>query len=1075
MTTIDQAEALAISKDYPAAKALCLELIKKGVTGIRLQFLLGSIALNMNDSEEALRIFRSLVKTAPNHSGVLNNLGAAIDRTGGDLDEAQSLIERSIEIDPKNIPAMVNLGELYLSRKKTDKARETYSRIAKLAPNNPQGPFGEGLCDLSINEYEKAYERFEAAIKLAPHHPAVLANLLHAATQTKRHSRAIEISRLIASKEEFAGQLPIAWAILKRYCIWDEASAILPKVVNMLLSNGTTPDQFIPIALEVLSSPNIDHATLKDLHVRCGDGLRLRNKGFPLPSLEKAYAPSKRMRIGYLSGDFRHHVAALFIRGIVNHHDPGAFEIFLYNAAPIGVHDRMTGGFFRVAEHFVQCHDMDVGELSQRIAEDGIHILVDLSGYTAHTRMQVLSLKPAPVQISYIGYPGTYGLKEVDYILSTPDLTGTDHASAFVETPLELPGLYAVTPSPLTVKRSAELAFLRNGHITFGSLINPYKINPETVALWARVMRETPQSRIYLNHPAYVCSEAKENLITRFAAAGIVEERLTITPERPPEGEIHYVLYDHIDIVLDATPMTGGAGTTDALTVGVPVISRLGSIFHERLSSAAIRANVATPEEFLAETDDDFVAKAVALAQNPERLKELRQQIRQAILTGPNSQAEAFTRQLELTYKQAWNRLHPELPIDTLVSWSPNTETVTVGQFTLEVLARRNDLYRFVARDTGHWFEHECDFIAHHAAAFGTLLDVSHDPGLVVVPVAAALPETAHLYCQRDLPHYGKLLMRNLATNSLEERVTVCPTLDTLAPPTLVRIAAECNDAQASVVRDLFERLEFTPAILLVSLDSPNGPELATVNYLRERGYGCYLHHTGAQILIARSLVTPEDSFVRNVFCIQDAAIPLLQEHGLVASPTNTFNYLPDSHSDAWKDVARQPELNFSTNADPAYLGALNAYACSQNQNCPANERLHQFNLAELLLSQLVLAKASVPRLFSLIRLKSEAGKRDGAIALANQLADALAQSHGQVLDEPYLLPIGEVAEFNEDEAVWAHSVALMSLERLRSWSPFFTAAESTLLWKELSTLPWCRALAQRKLALLGTMWETAD
>jgi predicted O-linked N-acetylglucosamine transferase (SPINDLY family) len=211
----------------------------------------------------------------------------------------------------------------------------------------------------------------------------------------------------------------------------------------MLLSNGTTPDQFIPIALEVLSSPNIDHATLKDLHVRCGDGLRLRNKGFPLPSLEKAYAPSKRMRIGYLSGDFRHHVAALFIRGIVNHHDPGAFEIFLYNAAPIGVHDRMTGGFFRVAEHFVQCHDMDVGELSQRIAEDGIHILVDLSGYTAHTRMQVLSLKPAPVQISYIGYPGTYGLKEVDYILSTPDLTGTDHASAFVETPLELPGLYA--------------------------------------------------------------------------------------------------------------------------------------------------------------------------------------------------------------------------------------------------------------------------------------------------------------------------------------------------------------------------------------------------------------------------------------------------------------------------------------------------------------------------------------------------------------------------------------------------------------------------------------------------------
>lgn len=1077
MTPLDQAEALVYKKEYAAAKALCLKLKQQGDGSLRLEFLLGSIALNMQDYPAALETFRRLRKSHPNHAGVLNNLGAALQYTGGDLEEAQALIERSLVIDPKNIPALVNLGELYLLRKRNDKARETYARIEQIAPGNPQGPFGQAMCDLAMNDFPKAFDRLEAAVKLAPHHPAILANLLHAATQTQRHDRAVEIARLIASREELKAQTPMAWAILKRYCVWDEAAALLPRVLEILLAKETLPEQFTPIALEILSSPDIDHATLKRLHVQCGDGLRLRNRGFPAPDLTKAYAPAGRMRIGYLSGDFRNHVAALFIRGVIDQHDPNRFEIFLYSSAPVGSQDEMTGRFFRVAEHFVHCHDMDDGELARRIAADGIHILVEMSGYTSHTRTPALALKPAPIQVTYIGYPATYGMREVDYILSTRELTGSDHAAAFVEESLELPELYAVSPSPDVVTRAAELPCLSNGYITFGSLINPYKINPQTIALWARVMREAAHSRIYLNHPAYASQEARRNLLDGFARHGIPAERVAVTHERPPEGQFHYIFYDKIDIVLDATPMTGGAGTSDALTVGVPVVSRVGSIFHERLSAAAIRANTPDPETYIAESDEAFVAKAIKLAADPARLAELRKLIRQAILTGPNSQSQAFTRQLEATYRNGWDRKHPQQPIDGIVSWTPPTEVVPVGGLNIEFLSRRNDLHRFVAKDTGRWFEHECDFVAHHAAELGTLLDISHDPGLAVLPIAAALPETGHLYCRRDASHGSALLARNFAANRLADRASVCAGCDTVPPPTLVRIAAECNDAQASVVRELFEQCGFAPALLLVPLESPHGPERATVDYLLQRGYACFRHHPGSHALIAASSGDPQDSFARNLFCVLTEAVPLLQEHGMIAA-SGALDLLPDSLSEAWRRHARSPARAPKAAFDPVYLAALNAYARSQDDALPPDERLRQFAFAELLLGQLALTESTVPRLFGLIRLKAAAGKRDEAVELARRLADALADKNGPVLDEPFLLPVDTAADLplaDADEAVWSHSVALIALERLRSWSPFFTAAESTTLWKELASLPWCADLAKSKLALLGSLWEVFD
>lgn len=1081
MATIEQAEELVRTKQFAAAQRVCETLQRKGHSGLRIEFLLGSIALFAKDFVKAKAIFATLAARYPNHSGVLNNLGTALQHTGGDPDEAQTLIERALKIDPANVPALVNLGELYLLRKRRDDAQRIYRKIVDLAPDSPQGYHGLGLCALALNDFVDAQQWLEKAQKFAPNHPAVISSLLTATTQTKGHNEAIEIARHIVRTPELESLLPTAWAVLKRYCQWDEAAQLLPGVITTLRSEGVPPEQFSPIALELLSSDQIDHTTLKLLHIRCGDGIRMRNAGYAREENTAAFASGKRMRIGYLSGDFRNHVAAQFIRGIINHHDPSRYEVFLYSSAPVSLQDETTGKFFRVAEHFVHCHEIDDGELARQIARDGIHVLIDLSGYTSHTRMSVLALKPAPVQMTYVGYPATYGLQEVDYIICNCDLVGSDHAVAFVEAPIELPGLYGITPSPPGITRPAHLPAVSNEFVTFGSLINPYKINRSTVTLWARVMSGVPASRLYLNHPIYGCKAAHSSMIEAFAMEGISADRLTVTDERPANGGMHFLLYDNIDIVLDATPMTGGAGTADALIVGVPVVSRIGTVFHERLSAAAIRANVPNPEDFIAVTDAEFIDKAIRLAKQPEKLGQLRQAIRNNVLFGPNAQADAFTGELEGLLQRAWDQKFPDTPIDSLCTWETETETISAPPLLLQLPAARNNLYRFVALEKGRWFEDECGFIVAHASDFGIIWDISDDPGLGTLPIAANLQEGQELHCVRKSNSARLLIERNKSANGLSHSVHVVSDFESLSgTPVVLRVGAEHNDGQASILQRIFASAAGKVPLILISLDSASGRDFSSADFLAKQGYMPFRLHAGCNILVEASPSEDHDGFRRNLFYVLPEAVSMLEEHGLLCSlhaPTSTN--IPAAEDTDWVSVARPATTSadisgLSSEWSGLYLSALNAYARSQEPSLRASDRLSWFNLADQLVQQLLQVEPTVPRLLTAIRLANEAGRRDKAVQLAREAADSLNARHGRVLFEPYLPPSPETinSEPVEDEAVWAQSVFLITLEKLRSWSAFFTAAQSTHLWKELRSYPWCAAEAEKMLGILNTLWQ---
>lgn len=1078
-TLIELAEQLLSNKEFAAAEKICTQLKQQGQRGLQLEFLLGSIALFKGDFPAAREIFSSLTTRHPDHSGVLNNLATSTLRSGGEPDDAQTLMERALRADPTNVPALINLGELHLLRKRRDDAQRTYERIRQLDPTHAQGYYGLGLCALAMNDNQKAMAFLEKADQYSPENPEVLSRLLYATLQTRAHEKAIGIARLIVAKPSLKSQLPVAWAVLKRYCLWTEADRLLPEVLGILLREDVDPGQLGPISLEILSSEKIDHATLKAVHLRCGDGLRRNSAGFGKITQHVAFKPGKRMRIGYLSGDFRGHVVAMFILGIINHHDASRFEIFLYSSAPISAQDELTGKFFRVAEHFVDCHAMDDGELSTRMAQDGIHLLVDLSGYTTHTRMSVLTLQPAPVQMIYIGYPGTYGLPEVDYIICNHQLVGTDHESAFVEKAIELPGIYATVTSPDTVTRAAQLPLISNGFITFGSLVNPYKINRSTISLWARVLIALPDSRLYLNHPLYASAVTCRSIEDSFVAEGVDTARLTITDERPPENGPHFLLYDKIDIVLDATPMTGGAGTSDALTVGIPVISRIGSVFHERLSAALIGANVPHPEDYVAATDDEFVAKAVALAGQPQKIASLRQEIRHQVRYGPNSESEQFTRELEDLYRRAWDTKFPEQTIDTLCSWEMETALVTTAEFPLYLSAARNDLYRFVALEKGRWFEDECRFLADHAAQLGAIWDVSDDPGLVTLPIAFRIAENTPISCYRPDRAGKALLEQNVELNGLAAHCHIVDHLNAMLDrPSAIRLAAERNDGHGRLIAELLTMEHGTAPIFLISLHSSSGPDKSAAHALAEKGYSPFILHIGCNVLIPAPDEAERDSFQRNLFYIAADAIPLLEQHNLVCCCPSSPSHIPAATDLSWQAVARSIPLEYPENEkrsewSDVFLSALNAYALSRNEALSARERLGWFSLADSITKQLVESEATVPRLLTSIRLALDAGQRDRALILARSAAETLENVHGDVLFEPFIAPLPEFAQipFISDQAVWAQTLCAVTLEKTRSWSSFFTAAGSTLLWKQLRDYPWWQDEADRMLALLSPLW----
>jgi protein O-GlcNAc transferase len=373
----------------------------------------------------------------------------------------------------------------------------------------------------------------------------------------------------------------------------------------------------------------------------------------PLPmTYANDRATERRLKIGYVSPDFRGHSVAFFLEPLLKHHDRRQIELFCY--AEVSWPDAVTERFKGLADHWVVTVGMSDVALAERIRNDGIDILVDLAGHMAKNRLLVFARKPSPVQVTWLGYPNTTGLTTIDYRLVDAVTDPEGEADAFAsETLLRLANCFLCYSAPDNAPVVAPLPYLKTGFITFGSFNNPSKLSAATLDVWATLLGRLPDAWLLLKGRSFVDATVRASFLQGFTERGVSAERVELLAWIP-SGTAHLALYDRIDIALDPFPYNGTTTTCEALWMGVPVVTLRGDRHAGRVGASLLTQVALT--DLIADCTAEYVEIAASLARNPAELNDLRLSLRSRVATSPLCDAPTFATKIESAYRSMWRR-----------------------------------------------------------------------------------------------------------------------------------------------------------------------------------------------------------------------------------------------------------------------------------------------------------------------------------------------------------------------------------------------------------------------------------
>ena len=552
-------------------------------------------------ADEAMEALRDALDLLPGAAGAWNDVGVVAFQMGR-FQEACEILNRAIELDPSLAEAPNNLGTVYLEMHRLDSAIEAFKQALQVKPDFVEPHINLARTLRQMSEWDQALEFARAALALPGYGPAHF----HWPSQVFRATC------------DFAGLAEIG-------NVWENCERV--------------PTESLPtMFLDLLVFADDEAAAWRFRHLvrRWGKYVEKQADGARIPVSAKRPGHEK-LRIGILSSDLRAHSIAKFLLPLMENYDRDRFEFFCY--APYRVEgDPTQPRFMEYADKFTFISNMTGWEIASTIREDGIDILIELNGFTQGSRIAALAYKPAPVQMSWIGYPFTCGLKAIDYCIMDPFLVPEDE-KFMVEEPIVMPHSWLCFGDFADVEIEEGIPADRYGAITFGTLNNPYKFTEEMIALWARVMKEVPDSRFLVVRPEASSTSFRNNFEDEFARHGVFADRLVLFDNRERENS-HLSYYNDIDISLDTFPLTGGTTTCEATWMGVPVITLVGPSYHQRLSRSMLM-NCGL-EELCTFTPEDFVEKAVRLAGERDKLLTWRHGLREMMRQSPLCDEERF-------------------------------------------------------------------------------------------------------------------------------------------------------------------------------------------------------------------------------------------------------------------------------------------------------------------------------------------------------------------------------------------------------------------------------------------------
>lgn len=563
--------------------------------------------------DQALTTARRVLEKSPAQPQA-NQIVAIILARRGQAEQGLFHIDRALAAAGKDGALHISRGQILMQLRRPADAVDAFDRAIALQPDLPSAHIARGTALQQLFRYEESIESFRRALQVGPDAPDAYLNLANLQLDLSRADQAVETLREGARRFP---ENPLIWTSLSN---------------SINYPSGTS-------AAEVFAAHQRYGAIIEK-------GWRDRTGNF-----SSQPEPDRVIRIGYLSPDMRRHSVAYFLHSILKAHDPSQVHITCYSTTSNP--DDMTDTLRPLAHEWRDCAGLDDPALEQRIRRDRIDILVELAGHFAGHRLLMLAHRPAPVQATYLGYPHTTGLRNIQYRLVDHYTDPPDAPAHAAEELFRLPECFICYTPPDDAPDPAPPPSSTGRPFTFASFNEAKKISHELVELWARVLHAAPESRLLLKAASFENQLVRDELIARLGSHGVDAARIDVAARIPSRAE-HLAYYARADLGLDTYPYHGTTTTCEAMWMGVPVVTLVGDRHAARVGHSLLHA--VALDDLVARSHDDYVRIACELARDPQRLAELRSSLRARMTGSSLCDPARFTRSLEDAYRQMWRR-----------------------------------------------------------------------------------------------------------------------------------------------------------------------------------------------------------------------------------------------------------------------------------------------------------------------------------------------------------------------------------------------------------------------------------
>ena len=664
---------------------------------------------------DAISAFKQVVKLKPNYADGFNNLGELLRNTG-DFYKAKRAFEKAISLNPTYAVAHQNIGSIYHAEGKFEKAINSFENAVRLDANLSQAQFKLGVIYLSEDREEQAINALKAAISAQPKYKDACIMLARIYKTQAKFDEVVEVYENFLNEDPFdamvynslgvayidackpwkaieayhkAGSIDLKFAVpynnignaLKTLKKTEKALEAYEEAVSRAPDYELARVQKLHLEMHFCEWKNFDNEQLRiceygvnkemvppwimlslednvyrqklraELYVKYG--LNQNDIGSPkkFSSTQKFEAQSKRIRIGYFSADFHIFPGMFLMAGMLEEHDRENFEIIAFSYGP-DENDSMRKRIVKAVDEFVDVHKNSVHQIVEIAREKNLDVAIHRNGHTRHAKTEIFAQRVAPVQINYLGYPGTIGGDFIDYIVADKVVLPEEHKSYYSEKVISLPHSYQPNDRKRTIVKTqtsrADFS-LPEKAIVLCCFNNMFKITPLEFRIWMSVMKKIENSVLWL---LKTNEKAENNLRKEASKLGVKPARIIFADKLPQEE--HLARHKHADLFLDTFFYNAHTTASDALWAGLPVVTKRGNQFSARVAASLLTA--VGLEELITETEEDYEDLIMKLAEQPRKLKELKNKLASNILKEPLFDTKRYTRNFEAGIKEAYRR-----------------------------------------------------------------------------------------------------------------------------------------------------------------------------------------------------------------------------------------------------------------------------------------------------------------------------------------------------------------------------------------------------------------------------------